>query len=457
MPGHILIVDPIITSRVVLKAQLVSDYYSVDAVSDLTSARALSVKSPPDAIILRYEVEESCGFSTCKLIKRDPFLSHIPIVLTCQMIEDLFWNTAFNIGVEEVVPLVPDTDLLRCRLGLLIRQKEIIDEVRTRQRTYSDMGFAEDCLTYPPQFTPSLTIGCAEASKLVKLECAHEIKELLGNDFPNLIWSSNFDKKTDVLLIDEAQVGQRAALQRLCDLHQMPSGNPPKILYLGSGGKKTGGARALELGADDFLLRPFTPAELAIRLRRLGWLHQLEQQAEKQVSDRLRQALCDPLTGLHNRRYALHYLDRLLSESRAERRSIAVMMLDLDNFKAVNDSLGHQVGDLVICETAGRLSDKLRSADLIARIGGEEFLVVLTDTSERQASRIAERMRLQIAARPFRINGTQSKLEISISIGVAFATVGFQTSAEIIQRADEALYQSKNRGRNLVTFLPAAA
>ncbi len=457
MPGRILIVDPIVTNRVVLKAQLTADYYTVDLASDITSIHGYLAKSPPDAIVLRYEVEENIGFSTCKELKCDPRFSHIPVILICRNMEDTLWNTAYQLGIEEVLPNLADGALLRCRLAQLIRKKEVVEEYRVRQRTYADMGFAEESLVFPPQFPGALNICFADAVRFMPSFQDSAVGALLKTSFPVLETNDCSENVGSIALIDEAQLGREEALRRLCALHDAQTLNAPKLLYLANQNDTSANCKALELGADDFIVRPFSAAELAVRLRRLGWQRHLALQAERQVSNRLKEALRDPMTGLYNRRYALQYLDRLLRNGGPADRTVAVMMLDLDNFKAINDTYGHQTGDAVICETAQRLNRKLRSADLISRVGGEEFLVVLTDTPVHQACSIAERMRLEINEQPFLNCGIKRQINISISIGVAFATAGQFKPCELIHHADRALYQSKGRGRNQVTFLPQAA
>ena len=457
MPGRVLIVDPVITNRVVLKAQLKADFFTVDLASDIVEIRRYFSAAPPDAIILRYEIEEEQGFSTCKELKSNPRFSHVPIILICANIEDSFWDAAFQVGVEEVIPALPDNTMLSCRLGQLIRKKEVIEEFRIRQRTYADIGFAEEAIAFPPPFPHPLTIGCGDALRVISGHQNNRLNKLLKSSFPALHFTNCGKEVCNIAIIDEAQLGREEALQRLCELQGAQALNGPKLLYIAGRGADKADSRALELGADDFIVAPYCEAELAARLRRLGWQQHLELRAERQVSDRLRMALRDPLTGLFNRRYALQYLERVMRVGDKEQRSVTVMMLDLDNFKDINDAYGHQTGDRVICGAAKRLGRRLRSADLVARIGGEEFLVVLTDTPDRQSRAIAERMRREINQQPFRAAGGDAELFVSISIGVALANAGQCTPAELIQRADLALYQSKGRGRNQVTFLPLAA
>lgn len=459
MSGKILIIDPIVTNRVVLKAQLIAEYFSVDLASDLASARLKVGPNLPDILLFNYDSEHTNGFASIKEIRGDARLSHLPIVILCSTVEDIFWANSYRLGVEEVLPTLPDSKLLTTRLAQMIRRKEIIEGQRMRQKTYADMGFSEDRVCFPPQFPPALNVDCAQALRVMTQAAAGGLNSLLNASFPNIQFSNKPLEKPVIQIIDEAQLGREQALQFLCSAQQerTKAKGAPKLLYVSNTPHIESCRRILELGADDFIVAPFCDAELALRMRRLAWLHQLQTEAACKVDDRLRLAMQDPMTGLHNRRYALQYLENISNKRGATQQSLAVMMLDLDNFKLINDGFGHQTGDAVIVETAQRLKHNLRSADLVARVGGEEFLVVLCDTPIQQASIIAKRMCRQVNTHPFQPDKNQQPFDVSISIGVAFATSNCFTPAQLIDHADRALYQSKGQGRNQVTVLPVAA
>lgn len=171
-------------------------------------------------------------------------------------------------------------------------------------------------------------------------------------------------------------------------------------------------------------------------------------------------SLTDPLTGVHNRRY----IDRRLLEEigRANRQGYALscMYIDIDHFKHINDSVGHQGGDDVLRELAARIKAELRLSDALGRFGGEEFVVLLIDAESSSAGMVAERIRLGIANRPFKLR-TGQFCDVTVSIGVATlpaATAGSDErsrpietiSQQLVERADLALYQAKHNGRNQV-------
>ena len=162
-------------------------------------------------------------------------------------------------------------------------------------------------------------------------------------------------------------------------------------------------------------------------------------------------AILDGLTGLHNKRYLMDYLDRELTRSARYARPLALIILDIDHFKRVNDRWGHLVGDLTLRQLAGCLRSEVRMDDLLARYGGEEFAAVLTETDHRQAAELAERFRRAAESHVFAFEGR--RYEVTLSLGVA-STLSDKTLSpqELIRRTDQRLYQAKEGGRNRVVF-----
>jgi len=168
-------------------------------------------------------------------------------------------------------------------------------------------------------------------------------------------------------------------------------------------------------------------------------------------------ALIDPLTGLFNRRYLTAHLDGLMARLGAGSTGPALLLFDLDRFKLINDGFGHPVGDEVLCEIAKRTLRELRGSDLVGRYGGEEFVVLMPDTTLQIALAVAERLRIAIADTPFVVTGVADPLHVTVSIGVATTLESNDSPAELLRRADVALYAAKHRGRNGLMSWPIAA
>jgi two-component system cell cycle response regulator len=209
-------------------------------------------------------------------------------------------------------------------------------------------------------------------------------------------------------------------------------------------------ARGLEIGVNDYLIRPLDKNELLARVRTQIKKKRYAERLRDNVQLSIEMAITDALTGLHNRRYMETHLNALVEQSASRGKPIAVLVLDIDFFKAINDTHGHDAGDDVLREFAVRLKKSIRGIDLACRLGGEEFVVVMPDTDMAVATMVAERLRRRIAADAFPIARGERKVEVTISIGLAALSGADDNAANVLKRADQALYKAKRDGRNRV-------
>ena len=223
----------------------------------------------------------------------------------------------------------------------------------------------------------------------------------------------------------------------------------PYIILLTAMADKKDLVKAFDAGADDYVTKPFHPEELHARIRageRLVEL-QIESLAARNALRKL--ASYDYLTGLRNRAAILGELDREFARAQRSNVPVGVVMADVDHFKQVNDTYGHQAGDQVLAEIAQRMASAVRSYETIGRYGGEEFLIVLTECDLSGAGKLAERVRRAVAVKPFDVRGV--KLPITVSLGAASTCAGENPSPEaLIGMADTAMYSAKLAGRNRV-------
>lgn len=213
--------------------------------------------------------------------------------------------------------------------------------------------------------------------------------------------------------------------------------------------------RGLEQGASDYLTKPFDAGELVARIKVQLKIKSL-QDSLKESNQRLTElSRTDPLTGLSNRRCLMETLEREMERSRRTGSAMSIIMADLDHFKQVNDTYGHQPGDEVLKAVANLLTHHLRPYDLAARFGGEEFVLVLPGSSLVQAVQVAERIRTTASRLTFA--APTEKLRLTISLGVTSYPRGrIQTIDDLIREADSALYKAKGEGRNLVAIIEGA-
>jgi two-component system cell cycle response regulator len=208
--------------------------------------------------------------------------------------------------------------------------------------------------------------------------------------------------------------------------------------------------RALELGVNDYLVRPLDPNELVAR--------SVTQIRRKRYSDFLRSsltqsvefAITDALTGLNNRRYLDTHLNTLVERSIKRDRPLSVLITDIDHFKAINDVDGHEGGDDILSDFARRVRGAVRGADLACRYGGEEFVVIMPDTTLDVAAQVAERLRDAVAAAPFQDLPPAANVPVTTSVGIAALEPNGEDVASLLRRADQALYRAKSSGRNRV-------
>jgi diguanylate cyclase (GGDEF)-like protein len=238
-------------------------------------------------------------------------------------------------------------------------------------------------------------------------------------------------------------------------VREQPNRQYSYLLLLTSRYLKQDLIEGMEAGADDYVTKPFDRQELKARIR--AGKRILDLQAELlDAREALReQAMRDALTGLWNRRAILEAFDRELARSRREGFSLGIAIIDLDNFKTINDTCGHLAGDEVLQAAASRIRAAVRTYDSVGRCGGEEFLIILPGCNEESVMVHAERVRRELDRQP--LETEQRSFKVTASIGVTTADPGLDLESEhFIRVADEALYEAKRGGRNRACYLPAS-
>jgi two-component system cell cycle response regulator len=448
MTARILVVDDVAANIRLLQAKLQAEYYDVLVANSGPEALALAADRQPDIILLDVMMPGMDGFTVCKRLKHDPDTRHIPVVLVTALHDRVDRIIGLEAGADEFLTKPIDELTLLARIKSLTRLKMVVDELRKREASGRSLGVTGPAARLDGSGGRILIVDDHERQGL------RIAAELAVDHRP--VWESDLNKAhltargpVDLVIVNAASKtfdGLRFAAQLRSDefTRRLP------ILGIVDPDARERLVKALDLGLNDVLTRPIDPQELAARVRSQVKAKRYADFLRNNLDQSLEMAVTDQLTGLHNRRYMIGQLEALVSRTAQGGEPVAALMIDIDHFKAINDSRGHASGDEVLRRFAVRLSASVRAIDVPCRYGGEEFTVIMPDTHLEDARRIADRIRRQVAGSAFDLAGGETPLTVTISIGVA-ATSGLNdTAAALLKRADEAVYEAKAAGRNVV-------
>ncbi|WFN87111.1 PleD family two-component system response regulator [Agrobacterium pusense] len=456
MTARVLVVDDIPANVKLLEARLVAEYFDVVTAEDGFKALAICDKEQVDIILLDIMMPGMDGFEVCERLKADPDTAHIPVVMVTALDQPSDRVRGLKAGADDFLTK-PVNDLqLIARVKSLVRLKAVSDELRVRAEAARQIGIEEMLRSDGLMQTPGrILVADGRASSqerivralkpVAEVDAVTEPQAALlkatGNPFELVIVNSNFEDYDPLRLCSQLRSLERTRF--------LP------LLLVAEQGADDMVARALDLGVNDYILRPIDPNELVAR--------SLTQIRRKRYNEHLRLnlqhtmelAIVDGLTGLNNRRYLDNHLKILFDRAAVRGRPISICMTDIDRFKLVNDTYGHDVGDEVLREFAARIRSTVRGADLACRYGGEEFVVVMPDTPIELAASVAERLRTIVEDKPFYVRSIDRELSITASLGIASGSGAFGTPDELLRQADRALYEAKHAGRNRVVSAAA--
>ena len=451
MTGRILVVDAVPTNRIILRVKLAAAFYEVVQAASGHAAIAMIRKVRPDLILTACDLPDMSGRALCSAVQKSQIGQRIPIVIIHgdECAEERL--ASLGAGADDVLTRPIDDIVMLARLRSLLRARDAEAELQLRGDTRRALGLDYDAQAL--QETPGLVNlipigdfpGIGRLQEQLRVQTGHQVTLL---DPENALREAG--AAPDVIIIAEGRNSRAAGLTLLPQLRSASLMRHASIIYMAPPHQRREAANALDLGANDLLTGPPDPIEIAIRLKKQIARKRTADKLRADLHDGLRAAVADHLTGLHNRRYALPHIQRVAERAAGARRPYALLMADLDHFKQVNDQYGHAAGDAVLVALADRMRDNLRAADLMARWGGEEFLVAMPDTDMTAAKATAERLCKVMADRPVLLPDGQT-VTVTLSVGVAVSRLNEPGGpVELIEQADRALYQAKHQGRNRV-------
>lgn len=472
MQGTILIIDGVSTNRIMLKVQLSAAWYHVVQADRLEGCDALIRRTRPNLIVTAMTLPDGTAIDLRRRLAKDRALADIPMIAITAENDRTARIHALEAGVDDVLSQPLDDFMLQARIRGLLRGRAATDALHLHDIDHGNVfgppphnNLAEPIAPFAPALPKSrvvLLTQCPTTApvwrRALSQHLSHDLQCFPVRDVHTLM----SQQAPDAVVLELPNPTDSFGLRLIADLRARSATSDVVIIAVPNPACIPLAAEALDRGAHDVLSQGFCAQELSLRLNAQLRRRAFAQQLRNSVRDGLRDAMRDPMTGLHNRRYALPEIKRLAHSAAQTRQKMALLMVDLDHFKQVNDRHGHLAGDAVLVEAARRMRAVLRPCDLISRVGGEEFLIALPDVDRAAAYETAVTLCQTIDDTPFKIPGASASIHVTTSIGLAVgpdasATCQEDIVANLMHQADQALYAAKDGGRNQASLARHAA
>lgn len=452
MTARVLVVDDNIANIKLLESRLHAEYFEVITAESGYEALEICGRDHVDVVLLDVMMPGMDGFEVCRRLKADPKTQIIPVVMVTALDQPSDRIRGLEAGADDFLTKPVNDMALITRVKNLARVKQLTDELLMRvTNSDQEIGGAD--------FINGLASN-GTRGKLLLVEdrqlTAKRIQSVLLEEHDVLVAETEelaqslLCKENIDLVVVSLNMNGHDALHLCSHIRSMGSTRHLPIMVLSEEGDDERMLRALDLGVNDFVIRPVDRNELLARVRTQIKRHRFSEYLYKRLDERVEQACRDPLTGLFNRRHLEERMKGLIADSLRTDTGLSVVMADIDFFKSVNDTYGHDNGDEVIKQFSTRLLQNIRRVDVAFRIGGEEFLIVMPKTSQKKAAIAGERLRQIIEDTPFKINQGAMTITVTASIGLTSVISKDDTLETLLKRSDEALYEAKKSGRNQV-------
>ena len=452
MSGRILVVDDLLPNVRLLEARLSAEYLSVVTATNGPAAIEICKRGDVDLVLLDVMMPEMDGFEVCRYLKNSPATAHLPVVMVTALDQPTDRVKGLESGADDFLTKPVNEIALLARVRSLLRLKIMTDELRTRSANSDDIGLKETvnkAMSDDGLNGRILLVDDRQTSVDRICRSLQQSHMVVIESDPTAALINAPEGDYDLMIVSLSLQGYDAL--RLCgQIRAIERTRHLPILVIADPDEEKRIVRALDLGVNDYLMRPIDRLELMARTRSQVRRRRYSVRLRENVQESMTMAVTDQLTNLYNRRYLTSHLATLMANAAGGRADLCLLILDVDYFKRVNDSHGHDAGDEVLKEFAQRLKKAVRGIDLVCRYGGEEFVVLMPDTDAMVAFRVAERIRTTVAMEPFSIHRGQKTINVTVSIGLGVLDANMTSPNELMKSADMALYRAKSEGRNRV-------
>lgn len=453
MTARVLVVDDLLPNVKLLEARLSAEYFDVVSATNGPQALELCRSGGCDIVLLDVMMPGMDGFEVCARLKADPATMHLPVVMVTALDQQADRVRGLECGADDFLTKPVDELALIARVRSLTRLKIMLDELRARASTSANLGLAS-CEPNDGARGRILLVEDRASSADRIVATLRDYHDLEIETHPQEALFRAAESAYELIIVS-LNLADFDPLRLCSQLRSLDRTRSIPILLLADAEDRPRVLRGLDLGVNDYIMRPIDRNELVARVRTQLRRKRYADSLRENVQAAIELAVVDPLTGLNNRRFLETHLGQALDKAAHRGQPVSLMILDIDHFKSVNDTYGHDAGDEVLKVFARRIKRVLRGADLVCRLGGEEFVVVMPDTPLAVAARVAERVRLAVESERFPIDPNGGRT-IAITTSIGLAERGADANADaLLRRSDKALYASKTAGRNRVTAAAA--
>ena len=457
MSARVLVVDDLFPNIKLLETRLTAEYFEVLSAMNGMQAIEICESGACDIVLLDVMMPGMDGFEVCRRLKNSPTTAHLPVVMVTALDQPADRLKGLESGADDFLTKPVNDVALLTRVRSLSRLKMLTDELRARATSSPQMGQGDPLAAAAAETGHNGRILVVDDRSNSTDRMGASLSQVHKVDVerdPQTALMRLQDEPYDLAIISLGL--QNFDALRLCSqLRSLERTRHMPILVIADLDDEKRVIRALDLGVNDYLTRPVDRNELVARSRTQIRRKRYADHLRQNVQSSMEMAIIDPLTKLHNRRYLTSQLTTLINDGLSRGAPVSFVILDVDFFKKVNDTYGHDAGDEVLVETAKRLKKALRGSDILARFGGEEFVVVMPDTDKHAALRVAERLRQSIETQPYPIYKGSQQISVTASFGVSSLDGRVETADGLAKRADQALYEAKKTGRNRVVLAAA--